>query len=183
MMLVDNGFLHQDYDFMIVKLRDFSSKRRIVLNRNNNYPEVPIPLTVGGMGITNLHGAMPKILQQAKMVHLPLDTCKKNNGDTYVTDSMVCARSAKPGPCLGDSGGPLFDSQKKLVGVVSHGFYCDPTVGAVFSRVSYVYDWIMSKVCDLSERPPKSCKKKRRLGSPPSTVSATNVMWTDESNS
>lgn len=58
---------------------------------------------------------------------------------------MICAGFPQGGksPCMGDSGGPMVDSNRILVGVVSWGLICgDPKYPGVYGNVAAVKDWI-----------------------------------------
>ncbi|XP_028166477.1 collagenase-like [Ostrinia furnacalis] len=67
--------------------------------------------------------------------------------------SMICTNGIYGGSCGGDSGGPLFISErsgeKYLIGVVSYGsaYGCEAGHPTVFTRISSFIDWIYDKIC------------------------------------
>jgi Trypsin len=62
------------------------------------------------------------------------------------------------GAKTGDSGGPMFDNNNKLLGLVSFGVGCGRSgIPGVYTRVSGVKDFIREGICQLSSVPPSSC--------------------------
>jgi secreted trypsin-like serine protease len=104
------------------------------------------------------------VLRQTDMVLMDRDICWRiyfNSNPAVDPQSILCARAKNPfhGGCYGDSGGPLFYSNKgshRLVGVVSGGndkcrsTHINPETGleefmpTVFTDVSYYKDWMWS---------------------------------------
>lgn len=71
----------------------------------------------------------------------------------------MCFFIAKAAPCIGDSGGPLFNKNKsniyELIGIVSEtkamngsdgSKTCDPDYAAIFVNVAKYENWIMQKI-------------------------------------
>ena len=85
------------------------------------------------------------------------DDCNiKEAYDGRVTHSMLCAGYPGEGgkdSCTGDSGGPLVcneNGQAVLAGVVSWGRSCaEPEHPGVYSRVTYVLNWILENMVRL----------------------------------
>jgi len=120
-----------------------------------------VTTTITGWGTLSSGGAMASTLQ---MVEAPLvandvacgaaTDSNGNSGDyscSSLNASMVCAGDLINGgedACQGDSGGPLavrsvLDNRWLLIGATSWGYGCaNVNYPGVWSRVSYVYDWI-----------------------------------------
>jgi len=85
----------------------------------------------------------------------------------YNKKSTFCVSNKKnycTSVSYGDSGGPIYDrKRKKVVGIASYvELECDSNtrpIVSVFSRVSYVSDWIENTVCELSDYAPATCPK------------------------
>ncbi|XP_053548916.1 chymotrypsinogen B [Bombina bombina] len=89
------------------------------------------------------------ILQQVALPIVGEEDCKKQWGSS-VTESMICAGAAGASSCHGDSGGPLvcqIGDSWSLVGIVSWGSSsCNIKLPAVYSRVTYVRQWIDEQI-------------------------------------
>jgi len=106
--------------------------------------------TVVGWGDTSEGGQSSDVLREVDVPIISNDDCNSKqmyNGDIF--DDMICAGYAAGGKdsCQGDSGGPLFvnkDSNNPIqIGIVSWGAGCArPNKPGVYSRISYLYDFI-----------------------------------------
>merc|ERR1719276_1510 len=72
---------------------------------------------------------------------------------------MMCAEARGRDACYGDSGGPLLltpsedFAEDSLVGIVSWGRGCaDERFPGVYTRISFLYDWIVGTMCVLNAR-------------------------------
>ena len=75
-------------------------------------------------------------------IFIPSQQHNGPNGPAIV-QSMLCAGDKGKGACVGDAGGPLVDSKKYLVGVVSWGDACaNKGYIGVHTEVSYFVGWI-----------------------------------------
>ncbi|XP_027003882.1 chymotrypsin-like protease CTRL-1 [Tachysurus fulvidraco] len=87
----------------------------------------------------------PSILQQTALPILSLAQCQQYWGNR-IFDSMICAGASGVSSCQGDSGGPLVCQSGGVwhqVGIVSWGTSnCNVRAPAVYSRVSYLRNWI-----------------------------------------
>ncbi len=126
--------------------------------------------TITGWGTTSSGGSLSSTLQ---MVQAPLvennvacgstNDSNGNSGDygcSQLDESMICAGDLVDGgedACQGDSGGPLVvrnaaDTKWLLIGATSWGYGCaDVNYPGVWSKVSYVLDWIDSNADINSE--------------------------------
>ena len=170
---VDDIFPHEHYnemtwynDIALIHLREsasFSSKiKTIQLSSKSDIAIVKAGLvaTVSGWGqLTG--GRQSEELMRVDVPVLAESNCKtfvEGSGKTY-GDAVICTEAAGQGPCLGDSGGPLFalrSGRPFLVGVVSYGrANCGSngaTNTAVYARTDSFTSWIGKKL-DSSDKP------------------------------
>merc|ERR1719379_2882096 len=120
-------------------------------------------LTVIGFGSTSEGGPGSNRLQK---VAVPTNSNQQCQSQYNGIDERIhlCAGFLEGGKdsCQGDSGGPIFRTQgskRVQVGVVSYGEGCArPNFSGVYARVSGVYSWIQSQVCELATvNRPSSC--------------------------
>lgn len=125
-------YLGNGYDAGVLKLkRPVKGIEPIKLaTANQNNLETPgRKLKVAGWGLTGFDGTSPNRLRQAQ-VPVVSDRRAAESYDAllepsgYVPPIMIAAGNSKANACVGDSGGPLFDSgSRTLVGIVSGGYY------------------------------------------------------------
>jgi trypsin len=125
-------YLGNGYDAGVLKLRrPVKGIKPIKLaTANQNNLETPErKLTVAGWGLMGFNGTHPNRLHQAQV---PVVSDRRAEGSydalhgpsDYVPPIMIAAGNSKVSACVGDSGGPLFDSgSRTLVGIVSGGYY------------------------------------------------------------
>lgn len=105
-------------------------------------------LTMYGWGSSEEGGYYEYDLKQLEVSYVPLEKC--NSTYQYTSDldiSHLCAvGKVGEGACHGDHGGPLVDSQGRLVGIGNWGVPCGRGFPDVFARVSFFYDWIQSTI-------------------------------------
>mmetsp|Transcript_27185 Transcript_27185/g.74519 ORF Transcript_27185/g.74519 Transcript_27185/m.74519 type:complete len:665 (+) Transcript_27185:71-2065(+) len=170
-----NRFLDTDpHDFAVAKL--FGRSQTATPIKMNTDPHTPVrdqQLYVFGWGSVDPYDltAQSDVLLGASAYYLPNEECKTFVGTfgahevdyrRYVIDASLCATNFEEGSdsCRGDSGSGLIlkgrdPSEDLLVGIVSAGFGCaNPTLPAIYARVSEVHGWIREKVCELSAAPP-----------------------------
>jgi trypsin len=120
------------YDAGVLKLsRAVKGIRPIKLAtaKQNNLEKPGRKLTVAGWGLTGFKSTQPNRLRQAR-VPVVSDRRAERSYDAvlgpsgYVPPLMIAAGNSKVNGCVGDSGGPLFDSGSRTqVGIVSGGYY------------------------------------------------------------
>jgi secreted trypsin-like serine protease len=125
-------YLGNGYDAGVLKLRrPVKGIKPIKLaTANQNFLETPErKLTVAGWGLMGFNGTSPNRLRQAQVPVVP-DRRAEGSYDAllgpsgYVPPIMIAAGNSKASACVGDSGGPLFDSGSRTqVGIVSGGYY------------------------------------------------------------
>lgn len=105
-------------------------------------------LVMTGWGSSEEGGIYEYSLKQLELTYVPLEQC--NSTYRYTSDldiSHLCAvGTVGAGACTGDHGGPLVDSQGRLVGIGNWGVPCGRGFPDVFARVSFFYDWIQSTI-------------------------------------
>jgi len=165
-----------DYDFLVIKLEQPSTRQPIRINDKSSIPNTNQPVTAMGFGITEPGDGLSEaaILQEVDLNYIPNDQCSlSSDGDLsyegWITDAMMCAADEGKDACFGDSGGPLvarnLDSAPVdndptrttdvLVGLTSWGIGCaDPNFPGVYSRISHQYDWLKEMICQISDYPP-----------------------------
>lgn len=172
-----NLFPHPEYDWMttqndimlVLLAQPTTSVQPVTLNR---YPErLPMSgqnVTVIGFGRTWRLGDVSSILLEAEIEIIDIDQCRQQLMDIEpsipepLPNMHVCAglnRGGK-GPCFGDSGGPLLDSETWMqYGVFSYGdgSCARPTSPAVFADVRAYTTFIDDMICEGSAVPPYNC--------------------------
>ena len=138
--------------------------------------EAGVMATITGWGTLSSGGSMASTLQ---MVQAPIvanevacgsETDENGNSGDYscssLDGSMICSGDLIDGgedACQGDSGGPLVvrslvDNRWLLVGATSWGYGCaDVNYPGVWSRVSYVSDWINQTAFDYGCMDTNAC--------------------------
>jgi len=114
-----------------------------------------------GWGITEFEGTTTSdLLQEAEINADATEQCNEfysDAGRDLVGPNEFCTRTAGRGVCPGDSGGPIIRRSNSsiadacedvLVGVVSFGSGCTKGWPDVHGRVSNIFDWIKSTLCE-----------------------------------
>jgi hypothetical protein len=146
----------------------------IQFNRNSELPTPNQQMHVFGWGAFNLNDFREQsdVLRETDAYYIPNDDCRQVVGtyrnitidyEQVVVDATLCAMNFEnlTDSCRGDSGGGLVlrgetPQDDILVGIVSAGYGCaNPTLPALYARVSEVHEWIREQVCVLSEYPPR----------------------------
>jgi secreted trypsin-like serine protease len=120
------------YDAGVLKLRrpvKGIKPIKLATTKQNNLETPGRKLTVAGWGLTGFKGTNPNHLRQVQ-VPVVSDSRAESSYDAvlgpkgYVPPIMIAAGNSKETACVGDSGGPLFDSGSLTqVGIVSGGRY------------------------------------------------------------
>ena len=120
------------YDAGVLKLRRAVKGIRpikLATAKQDNLEKPGRKLTVAGWGVTGFKSTQPNRLRQAR-VPVVSDRRAERSYDAvlgpsgYVPPLMIAAGNSKVNGCVGDSGGPLFDSGSRTqFGIVSGGYY------------------------------------------------------------
>jgi secreted trypsin-like serine protease len=120
------------YDAGVLKLRRAVKGIRpikLATAKQNKLEKPGRKLTVAGWGVTGFKSTQPNRLRQAR-VPVVSDRRAERSYDAvlgpsgYVPPLMIAAGNSKVNGCVGDSGGPLFDSGSRTqFGIVSGGYY------------------------------------------------------------
>ncbi|XP_026481287.1 trypsin-7-like [Ctenocephalides felis] len=98
-------------------------------------------VTVSGWGrLTESPSELSPTLQGATITVIDNPTCQRYYvADYVITDNMMCAGFIEggKGPCQGDTGGPLVEGNKTLVGIISWALGCArPASPGVYTRLA-----------------------------------------------
>lgn len=183
-----------EYDYALLKLYHATQWKNVTVVTVNFNATVPNTngqeLYVMGWGKPSLDAYEERsdYLQQAEVYYIENEYCrtfKSSDGETLddrVFDITLCAGDFDEldDSCTGDSGGPIVirgnnNSSEKAdvqVGITSYGFGCaNPELPGIYARTSYVADWIVQNVCEISLDPPTyfNCPPKQQVTSDAST--------------
>jgi trypsin len=120
-----------------------SQVRPIPIFRGNDAP-VGDPVTAFGWGRTNnANGITNAVMLKVALNILDRPSCDKARV-AVIDGRVVCARAPGRKTCSNDSGGPLVNSSKQLVGLVSAGgtSCAGDGVPGVYTRVAAYLPWI-----------------------------------------
>jgi len=142
-------------DFALVRLKEDSTMRPVKLsdNSNNDSPNGTPTIVMGFGRIDDGNNKYSAKLKEADLDIVSGSNCP--NG--FKSSFEICADDTQNPPkgnsCNGDSGGPLIvdggDASNDLqVGIVSWGPRTCFGNAAVYSRVSWAYDWIEQTMAD-----------------------------------
>lgn len=99
-------------------------------------------------GVTDTStGSRSTLLLKVDVPAVSRSQCQANYAGSLITDSMFCAGLPQGGKdaCQSDSGGPIVDSTKTVIGVVSWGSGCgEPNSPGVYARIGALLDFINS---------------------------------------
>lgn len=119
------------------------------------------PMTIMGFGTTE-EGILSDKLKVATVGYVQSAECntlfREEHGEVNaILPSMLCASGNGNGAdtCTGDGGGPLIlhgnsASEDTLVGITSWGYGCADTTPGVYTRIFWVYDWIVETMCAMN---------------------------------
>ncbi|CAK0822818.1 unnamed protein product [Prorocentrum cordatum] len=136
---------------------------------------------ITGWGTLSSGGSSPDLMQEAQVSIISNSDCSAAYGQSQITADMLCAQGVNSDgdvtdACQGDSGGPLVcasgGASYVLHGATSWGYGCaDQRYPGIWSRVSYVRDWI-DELMGVTGAPTPSTP------APPPTPSPSH-MWAD----
>jgi secreted trypsin-like serine protease len=183
-----------EFDYALLKLYHATQLKNVTVVTVNFNATVPNTngqeLYVMGWGKPSLDAYEERsdYLQQAEVYYIENEYCrtfKSSDGETLddrVFDITLCAGDFDEldDSCTGDSGGPIVirgntnsSAADVQVGITSYGFGCaNPELPGIYARTSYVADWIVQNVCEISLHPPTyfNCPPKRQVTSDASTT-------------
>ncbi len=114
--------------------------------------------TVVGWGSTDPAGGDDVTVRREVTVPVLSDDQCSAVISSFLGDNQVCGGSSLVGPCTGDSGGPLFVTDKngtaRVAGVVSYGSNPCNATPAGFSQVSANIAWLQSVIGPAPAPPP-----------------------------
>jgi hypothetical protein len=104
----------------------------------------PQPVTAFGWGRTENEGGIANaVMLKVWLNILDRPTCDKSRV-ALIDSRVVCAAAPGRKTCSNDSGGPLINSERELVGIVSAGgrACADDGVPGVYTRIGAYLPWI-----------------------------------------
>lgn len=138
------------------------------INNRADAPSERDTLTVVGWGVTQfgVYSSVPDIFQEVDITYMPNSDCKiatNEYGQSYgewITEDHLCAWQEGKDSCYGDSGSPLIkrgksDEEDVQVGIVSWGVDCAGPLPGVYSRLSFMYEWVRESICTYSDTSPR----------------------------
>jgi trypsin len=182
----NNVWESDEYDVGLFKLMEPTNLPPVTLNQNSSLLQEGMVLTVMGFGDLG-NESSPAILQEVQVNYIPNDDCRSfkdplDQGVSYkniIFEDMMCALGENKDACFGDSGGPLFlrgndHEDDVVVGITSWGIGCARLPG-VYARVDYLYDWISTTICKLSQDAPDylQCLQSSETAEPAPTPTPT----------
>lgn len=182
-----------EYDYALLKIYNATQLNDVTTTVTVNLnPAIPNTsgqeLYVTGWGKSSLDlysEERSDYLQQATVYYIENDYCRtlrSSDGETTLDDRVfditLCAGDFDEldDSCTGDSGGPIFirgnnSSGDVQVGITSYGFGCaNPELPGIYARTSYVADWIVQNVCNISLYPPNYFHCPPKQVTPPGTT-------------
>ncbi|XP_030376379.1 chymotrypsin-2 [Scaptodrosophila lebanonensis] len=105
-------------------------------------------LKLTGWGNEDVNGNAAWELKSIDLTYVAPEKCRNTyqNSEDLDIGHLCAVGSVGAGACYGDTGGPLVDSQGRLVGIANWGVPCGYGFPDVFARISYYHDWIISTI-------------------------------------
>lgn len=111
--------------------------------------------TLLGWGLMNWPGSSTHILQQLAINILSDTECANRLGNSYQTGLDLCGGELGSGICNGDSGGPLYATNRNgntaLAGIISRGRRECATDPGIMTRVAPYAEWISANTVDQED--------------------------------